>query len=247
MPTSQDARVAVLSDAHGNAEALRSVLHDMEALGLEQAVFLGDAVGYGPEPVECLHLLRQRGIPMVLGNHELGLVRAEAREWFNTQSRMALDRTRELMDDESMAFIATLPQVLLKWDTRFVHGAPPDKVSTYLYELGHKRFRELFALYPERLCFVGHTHELAVVFKDNSKIKRMTVEQGVFGFKPDVRYMVNVGSVGQPRDGDNRAKYVVWDREADEVEIRCVSYDIARTVALMEERGLPRVYADRLW
>lgn len=248
-------RIAVLSDVHGNLEALRSVLADMDALGLARIVNLGDMVGYGPEPDACVKLLRERGAESVLGNHELGLVEAQARNFFNPQAKRALDRTRALLSDESLMYFRTLPRTLTVEGALCVHGCPPGLVSKYLYELDDAGLRETFGLYPNRLCFAGHTHELErislVKGQRDGKIERKGLGKGPVELAPYARHIINAGAVGQPRDGNNRAKYLVWEPETEtspaKLDVRFVAYDIAKTAAGIIEKGLPTVYADRLW
>jgi len=128
-------RIAIVSDVHGNLEALVAVLADADAQGFSRMVNLGDMVGYGPEPDACVKLLRERGVDSVLGNHEHGLLEAQARNWFNPQARRALDRTRALLSDDALMYFRTLPRTLEAEGALFVHGCPPGLVSKYLYEL----------------------------------------------------------------------------------------------------------------
>jgi len=255
MVEAKQQRIAVLSDVHGNLEALRSVLADVDAQGAAEILNLGDMVGYGPEPEACVELLRSRGVPSVLGNHELGLVEAQARGFFNPQARKALDRTREMLSDDSLMYFRTLPRALEAHGALLVHGCPPGLVSKYLYELDDEALRETFALYPHPLCFAGHTHDLErLSFLPKPKagrIERKILGKGLVSLDTSARHILNIGSVGQPRDGNNKAKYVLWEPGetlADtRIEVRFVPYDIARTAALIVEKGLPTVYADRLW
>ncbi|MHC1699424.1 MAG: metallophosphoesterase [Humidesulfovibrio sp.] len=251
--------VAVLSDVHGNLEALTSVLADADAQGAAQVLNLGDMVGYGPEPEACVRLLRERGALSVLGNHEHGLVEAQAQGWFNPQAKKALDRTRELLSDDSLMYFRTLPRTLEALGALFVHGCPPGLVSKYLYELDEDALRETFALYPHPLCFAGHTHELERISlfpgprsgAGRGRIERKKLGKGPALLDGGARHIVSAGSVGQPRDGNNKAKYILWEPGATaagtRIEVRFVPYDIARTAARIMEVGLPTVYADRLW
>ncbi len=247
MSTSAAPRIAVLSDVHGNHEALVSVLADMDGQNVSQAVNLGDMVGYGPEPEACVRLLRERGIPSVLGNHEHGLVEAQARGWFNPQARKALDRTRALLSDDSLMYFRTLPRTLEVAGALCVHGCPPGLVSKYLYELDLEALRETFSLYAHPLCFCGHTHELERVSLAGACLERKVLGRGAHGLERTARHIVSAGAVGQPRDGNNKAKYLIWEPESWRVEVRFVAYDIAKTAARIVEVGLPTVYADRLW
>lgn len=253
-------RIAVLSDIHGNLEALHAVLADLDALSpalpaVSQVINLGDMVGYGPEPDACVKLLRERGIQSILGNHEHGLLEAQARGWFNPQARKALDRTRTLLSDESLMYFRTLARTCEVEGALFVHGCPPGLVSKYLYELDDHALRETFALYENRLCFVGHTHELERISlfgeAQDRKLERKELGKGGVSLAPTARHIINAGAVGQPRDGNNKAKYLLWEpasgQKPDRVEVRFVPYDIAKTAAGIIEKGLPTVYADRLW
>ena len=264
IPQAQSKRpVAVISDVHGNLEALRSVLADIDAQGATEILNLGDMVGYGPEPEACVTLLRERGVPTVLGNHEYGLAEAQARGFFNPQARKALDRTRELLSDDSVMYFRTLPRTMEAHGALFVHGCPPGQVSKYLYELDDEALREALALYPHPLCFAGHTHELERISffpgaepgpgpgGSRGRIEHKRLGKGPASLDGRARHIVNIGSVGQPRDGNNKAKYVLWEPgdagAATRIDVRFVPYDIARTAARIVEVGLPRVYADRLW
>ncbi len=244
----RDPRLAVLSDAHGNIEALNRVLEDMDGLGLFRAVFLGDAIGYGPEPEASARALLDRDIPMVLGNHEKGVADKHSRMWFNPQAYKSLEKTRSLLTSDTEARLAALPASLVLDDMRFVHGTPPDSVTRYLFELDDDQLRDCFASYPERLCFAGHTHELMrYTLCPDGSLERMPLARGVVGLDPEARHIINAGSVGQPRDGNNNAKYVVYDRDKDSIEVRYVPYDIKKTADRIIELGMPRAYADRLW
>jgi len=255
--------IAVLSDVHGNLEALNAVLADVDARNITRVLNLGDMVGYGPQPDACVKLLRERGVESVLGNHEHGLLEAQARGWFNPQARKALDRTRALLSDDALMYFRTLPRTLEAEGALFVHGCPPGLVSKYLYELDDDGLREAFALYPNRLCFAGHTHELERISLidrgegERAKIERKALGKGLLALDRSARHIINAGAVGQPRDGNNKAKYIVWEPQTDwtaekpgtpdKLEVRFVPYDIAKTAADIIEKGLPSVYADRLW
>jgi predicted phosphodiesterase len=251
MVEAKQQRIAVLSDVHGNLEALQSVLADVDAQGVAQVLNLGDMVGYGPEPEACVTLLRGRGVPSVLGNHEFGLIEAQARGFFNPHARKALDRTRELLSDDSLMYFRTLPRAMEACGALFVHGCPPGLVSKYLYELDDDALRETFALYPNALCFAGHTHDLERISflprPGGGRIERKGLGKGLTALDKSARHILNIGSVGQPRDGNNKAKYILWEPDEPRVEVRFVAYDIARTAARIVEVGLPTVYADRLW
>jgi len=240
-------RIAVISDIHGNLNAFRAVLADIETQAVEDVVCLGDTVGYGPEPDECLRLLRAQSISMVLGNHEQALANPRCLDNFNPHAREALLHTATLVSDESMDFIRGLPKALVRHGARFVHGMPPDNPDAYLFQVDEHELRELFMTTPERLTFIGHTHDLALVRFDGGRVTQGELRPGLNPLVPACRYIINIGSVGQPRDGDNRAKWVLWDKKAHSVELRRVAYDYKDTAHKLIARGFNKRYANRLY
>jgi diadenosine tetraphosphatase ApaH/serine/threonine PP2A family protein phosphatase len=240
-------KIAVLSDIHGNLEAFTSVLDDLASTAPDRVVCLGDAIGYGPDPEEVVRILSRKGIPTLLGNHELAAIRPEYLDWFNPSARCSLERTLELLSPEVLDVLRTWPSVLEVEGALCVHGCPPDSITRYLFEVAAEDFPKLFGSYPHRLCFVGHTHALRWISWDGAALERGPLGGRPLKLQAHRRYILNVGSVGQPRDGDNRAKYVLWDTESDTVRVRCVPYDIAATAEKILALGFPRINADRLW
>lgn len=238
--------IAVLSDIHANLMAFQAVLADIDAHDVRAVYSLGDNVGYGPEPDKVIRLLQQRAIPSVLGNHELGLLNADQRSWFNSHARQALMRTRELLSEQSMRHISHMPLAMVKYGCRMVHGFPPESALTYLFVMEDTDLAASFRRMREHICFVGHTHELALVSWDGRTVEHSELQEHT-QFAPTRRYIANIGSVGQPRDGDNRAKYVLYDTVRREMTLRKVAYDIKTTAESIVEQGLPKQYADRLW
>lgn len=240
-------KLAVLSDVHGNVEALRAVLADVDAQGAEGLVCCGDMVGYGPDPEEAVALLRGRGAAMLAGNHELGLGRLRNLGWFNHAARLALETTARLVTPQTAAFLDGLHKHLVLHGCRFVHGMPPDSAHAYLFATDDDKIAAALRRIEERLCFVGHTHEVWLVQWDGARVTRLNPGPGVRTLDPTAAYIVNVGSVGQPRDDwDKRAKYVLYDDAAGTVDFRFVAYDPADTCAKILALGLPRRYADIL-
>jgi predicted phosphodiesterase len=240
-------RIAILSDIHANLEALLEVLSDLDRQEVDGAVSLGDNVGYGPEPDRVVRLLRHRGIPSVMGNHEWGLLDRANQDWFNPQARKALERTEELLSKECLAYCRSLPFFWVEGGCRFVHGCPPDDVVTYLFHLSDEEVKALLCDMKERLCFVGHTHDLVMVSMDQQEIAVRKLGPGLHVMEGDGPWLINAGSVGQPRDGDNRAKYLIWEPDNRTLEARFIPYDIRKTAEAIIAAGIPRVYADRLW
>jgi predicted phosphodiesterase len=240
-------RIAIVSDIHSNVEAFQEVLADIDRSHADRIVSLGDNIGYGPEPEEVLRLLRAHNLPSIMGNHELGITDPSSLSWFNHYARRSLEMNRELLSAVSIEYLYTLAPALTLDRCLFVHGFPPDSITTYLFEASDIRLRGVLSSLEQELCFVGHTHYLELISFDGQKIRHTLLSEGEMNLPEGRRYLINAGSVGQPRDGDNRAKYVIWDTEARRLEVRFLRYDIAKTVQGILALGLPRINADRLW
>ncbi|MEF2229839.1 MAG: metallophosphoesterase family protein [Pseudodesulfovibrio sp.] len=238
--------IAILSDVHANLEALRRVLEDLDARPHDAEVCLGDVVGYGPQPRECCDLLRVRDMAVVQGNHEQGLINIHHLGAFNQPAKDSLRRTRELIDDATYEWLISHPKSVVLYGCRFVHGVPPDDAKDYLWNY-EERMGELFGRFTERVCFVGHTHDLMRFTRNGEGVSRkLPLLPGETRLDPDLRHLVNVGAVGQPRDGDSRAKYALYDTKTGILTIRAVPYDIARTVELIRANGFHSAFGDRL-
>jgi diadenosine tetraphosphatase ApaH/serine/threonine PP2A family protein phosphatase len=240
-------RVGLLSDIHANWSALQAVWQDIKGQGLDCIYSLGDNVGYGPDPQAVTAFLYQQGVLSVQGNHEQGLIDPGCLAWFNAQARQALEQTSSLIDPEWIRVLAEYPKARVVHGARLVHGCPPESAFRYLFEWPDGLLPRLFATFEETLCFVGHTHELAVAVFKHGRAWRSGLAEGTYRLEQDARYLLNIGSVGQPRDGDNRAKYAIWDTVQASVEIRFVPYDIQDTVYRIKARGLSLANAERLW
>ena len=236
-------KYAILSDIHGNLEALRAVLHDA-ATRSDGVLCLGDTVGYGADPEACVELLAERAGSIVAGNHEYGVADRLDLTWFNRWARAAAEWTRERLDDDHRAWLARLPLLLEVGDATLVHASPgqPDE---WEYLITAEDGWGAFAHFQTRWCFVGHSHVPGMWSLGSSGPDHESRPDAVVSERGR-RYIVNVGSVGQPRDRDPRAAYALWDVEAGRVEIRRVVYDIDAARRKIEAAGLPRFLADRL-
>jgi diadenosine tetraphosphatase ApaH/serine/threonine PP2A family protein phosphatase len=236
-------RYAILSDIHGNLEALRAVLADA-AERADALLCLGDVVGYGADPEACIDLVGDRCAAVVAGNHEYGVVDRLDLAWFNPYARAAAEWTRDRLGPDARAWLAALPLVREIDDATLVHASPshPDEWD-YLIDAA-----DGFAAFPAfstRLCFVGHSHQPGA-WTQGSWGRDHRPGATAVTVEPGCRYIVNVGSVGQPRDRDPRAAYAVWDSERRQVTIRRVPYDVARAREKILAARLPRYLADRL-
>ena len=240
-------KIAVISDIHANFEAFREVLADIRKVRADSTICLGDNIGYGPEPEEVVNLIRENEIPCVLGNHELGIVRPEFLTWFNRLARESLAITAGLISDSTVRYLHTLGPKLVFHGGLFVHGRPPDSVTDYIIELGPGELKPLMERMDQQVCFVGHTHLLGIISLENGRVKRGDLREGVVRLKEGAKTIINTGAVGQPRDGNNNAKYVIWDTDESTIEVRFVPYDIARTAEKIISLGFPGFNASRLY
>ena len=240
-------RIAVISDIHGNLEAFKEVLADIDRSRVDGLACLGDNIGYGPEPEQVINLLRERDIPCVMGNHELAVIEVKYLDWMNPTARQSLVMTIELLSPGTVDYIRTLPPAMTCHGSLCVHGCPPDSIVTYLYQLSMPQLEEAFRAMEERICFLGHTHDLLLISFDGNELVRAPLRKGIISLRKDHQYIINVGSVGQPRDGNNNAKYVIWDTDSDSVEVQFVPYNIAATADKIIELGFPALNARRLW
>lgn len=240
-------RLAVLSDIHANLDAFQEVLADIDRAGIDTIVSLGDNIGYGPEPNAVIRLIQERRIPSVLGNHELAVVNPRHLSWFNPVARRSVLKTIDMLSPRSKDFISRLPAVLALHNCRFVHGFPPRSITTYLFQVSPQRILSAFQRQPVPLCFIGHTHDLERLEYDGRVVARHPLEKGRIVLDLENRHILNIGAVGQPRDGNNNAKYVIWDSIDKTLEVRYVPYDIAAVVRKINAAGLPAAHAERLW
>jgi predicted phosphodiesterase len=241
----QSVNIAIISDIHGNLEALEAVLEDIADKEIDHVICLGDCVGYGADSEAVLSRLWDEDIPAVRGNHEDALFDDSVLEWFNPQATDAILKTREMISAESRERISRWP-LFIPFDTAWcVHGFPPASVHTYLFEATKEMVAHSFDSIPSRMVFVGHTHILSLVAFDGQRVRSYPLKKGTT-FLNGRRYIVNVGAVGQPRDGDNSAKYVIWDIEANSLEVRFVPYDAAKAADKIRRAGLPEFLARRL-
>jgi predicted phosphodiesterase len=239
-------RIAVLSDIHGNHEALQAVFDDLNRHDIHSVFCLGDLIGYGPDPDAVALAVRDREIETVMGNHELGTMDPSQMRWFNPPARESLKITAGMLSKASLDFIATLKPSLVRFGCRFVHGFPLDSVKTYAFAVTDNRMCNTFNAMPENVCFIGHTHLLEIIEFGGQRLSRAPLPKGITRLSSDRRYIINIGSVGQPRDGNHDAKYVIYDTENLTVELRFIAYDIDAVVRKIIAAGLPEVHAKRL-
>jgi putative phosphoesterase len=236
-------RVAIFSDIHGNLPALERVLQEIDASNVDFVVCCGDVVGYGANPNECVELLRERKIPTIAGNHDYAALSLIDITYFNEIAKRSIQWTRQVLKPENQQFLRDMPLSLEVADMLFVHSSPKaPEAWNYVITLGDAR--QSFRAFGQRVCFIGHSHTPFVVENCDGNLSCPT--SPVVEFKQGCRYLVNVGSVGQPRDRNPEACFAIYDREKLQLEIRRVEYDLARAQKAIVEAGLPPELAERL-
>lgn len=228
-------------------EAFEAVLADVDKSDVNSIVSLGDNVGYGPQPEAVMRRMEQRGIPSVMGNHELAIAEPAHMASFNPHARTSIIMTRAMLSQRAVDQIQKLPFFLTLGDKRFVHGFPPDSPTTYLFEVFGRPLALAMESLAEAICFVGHTHAPRIIRFNGDDLFSETPLPGVHRLDPNEKVIINPGSVGQPRDGGNRSKYAILDDTALTLDIRSVPYDIDAVARKILAAGLPENNARRLW
>ena len=239
-------RYAVLSDVHGNLEALEIVLADVRRGRPDVCLCLGDTVGYGPDPNECVERIRGLAGPVIAGNHDLAAIGALDISVFTPLARQAIEWTMGVVSEDTRRWLVTLPDRLVIDDFLAVHGSPRDPFEEYILDLPTSL--AIFSEHAFSLCLVGHSHVPGtfILEADGTVSARVLPAGESVPLARSSRYIVNVGSVGQPRDGDPRASYLLLDTETRTVTLQRLPYPFAATQAKMTARGLPIQLAQRL-
>ncbi len=241
-------KAAIFSDIHANLEAFQACLKDAEAMRADILLSTGDLVGYGPNPEEVVTLARSVGLKSVMGNHDHAINNTGDEKCFNPHVRSVLAITRKLLSADSLDFLAGLPLTMEQAEAFLVHGFPPASFKTYLFMVPPRGIARVLSSIKQELVIVGHTHELVHYRLSRKKqLASLPLIQGKVFLEPDARHLVNAGSVGQPRDGDYRAKYLIWDTDSREMEVRFCDYPSEDVVRKILALGLPETYAQRLF
>lgn len=239
-------RYVWLADIHANLEALTAVLEDIALHGGADEVWcLGDIVGYGPNPNECIELIRRYAPIVVAGNHDLAAVGKLDTIVFNPEAANVVKWTASVLTAANRDYISLLPLRLEKGEFTLVHASPREPVLEYLVSVGGAR--ENMAYLKTRFGVVGHSH-LPMVFREqeDGKVVHVAFTPGVAQVTGKHRAIFNPGAVGQPRDGDPRASYAIYDSDSGRVRLFRVAYDINTTQLKMVKCGLPLRLATRL-
>ena len=235
-------KYAIIADIHGNLEAFQVVLEDIRAQKADHIVCLGDVVGYNANPKECLQIVREMNIPCVKGNHDEYCSTDNHLEGFNPHAADAVHWTREQLSDDDKLWLSELKYTRLAANFTMVH-ATLDAPQRWGYVLDKLAAAANFPYQNTQVCFFGHTH-VPVAFMRDSVVRGGTYSK--FKVDPTKKYFINVGAIGQPRDNNPKAGYVIYDMDAQTIELRRLDYDIAAAQKKIREAGLPERLAERL-
>lgn len=237
-------RYGFFSDVHANLEALKVVVEDFKKEKLDKILFLGDAVGYGPDPNECSSIIEDVSEVGLMGNHDyaaLGLIETNL---FNPYAQKSMEWTKSILNEKSLKILSGFSM-----DHRFdqlylVHSTPKEPQEwNYIFDLDDAE--ENFDFFNKQVCLIGHSHHPAIIKKYKDKHCFLHEEPSI-QVGDGYRYIVNIGSVGQPRDGSNKACYLIYDAKEKRAVLKRLPYDYRKTQAKMQKKGLPQFLIDRL-
>jgi predicted phosphodiesterase len=235
-------KYAILADIHANLEALEAVLIAAENEGADHFIAVGDIVGYGADPVACINRLRENEFVCVLGDHDQALVDGRQVRSFNALARNTILRSRDLVSEVELDYIRHFGFRHVEFDAVFAH-ANPIRPENWLHMILHRDIAWCLERLDWRVAFVGHTHYPGIYCGTGSQVTSLTSSEVSVG---PHRYLINPGSVGQPRDGDRRASYALWDVDAEYVQLLRVEYPVERTQEKLRQADWPEYLAERL-
>lgn len=236
-------RYGIFSDIHGNLEAFEAVLSGLANEAIDAYLCVGDIVGYGANPGECIGRVLDLRAVSIAGNHEYGVLGKIDLAYFNPHAADAIVWTQNHLDRGRQDFLKTLPLDFKNEDLIMVHGTL-QKPGMFIYLITFSEAAETFKLMTRKVCFVGHTHVPVIIQEQDFNIHR--AKSFSITMEPQCKYIINVGSVGQPRDRNPKAAYCIYDTDLNTVDIKRVSYPIEEAQAKIRNAGLPESLATRL-
>lgn len=240
--------IGIISDIHGNLEALNAVLEELQ--GTDEIFCLGDLVGYGTNPNECVDIIRKHCSKVVAGNHDLAAAGLLSTQYWTCDAIAAIEWTKSVLTPDNTKYLKNLPTVIEYKDMTFVHGSPRNTLSTdtttgeYIRTVADAA--PCFKVMRSKMCFIGHSHCPQAFYEDNTgNIQEYDIKNTPkIQVDSNKRYIINVGSVGQPRDGNPEASFGVF--EMDAMTINRVKYDIEKVQAKMAKSDFPKKLIQRI-
>lgn len=239
-------RIAIFSDVHANIEALAAVFDAYKTERIDKFVCIGDVVGYGASPNECCDLIRTKAAYTILGNHDAAVAGRMDYSYYYDAARAALDMHAKLLTPENMTWLRSLPYEVRENDVHFCHGSPVN-LEEFEYIFSVEQAARCLEIWDQlgTVTFIGHSHLCKSFALTREDVFEVVATK--FAIRPDHRYIISVGSVGQPRDYDNRASYTIYDTEERVFEFKRVAYDIDAAAAKIFATDLERNFGNRLF
>jgi predicted phosphodiesterase len=237
-------KIGLIADIHANVEALTAVLEALAAEKVDRLICLGDLVGYGPDPNACVQKISEMSDIVLAGNHDHAVIGLLSTERFNPDAKTAIEWTQTKLDAKAADYLKSLPLVSTNGNLMAVH-ATPEAPEEWLYLMSEVDIKTNLEVMPLPVCVIGHSHVPGIFVKDNTGDLYVHHEPEV-QFTEGSKYLINIGSVGQPRDGNPDAAFGVMDSEAGTYELKRIPYDVETVQRKMAEHNLPGSLIDRL-
>jgi len=237
-------RYGIFGDVHSNIEAFDAVLEAFDREGCDELYCLGDVIGYGADPVECLNRIRERRIATIAGNHDLAAISKFDLSFFNSSAREAAVYAMQKLSPVDLEFLGSLPLTLDTDDFSLVHSSP-HKPDHFEYIFTVLQAEDAFEAVRSPLTFIGHSHVPVVFYQDLEQTDYSQAKE--FYLRRNRKIIFNCGSVGQPRDGNPEACYVVFDSSVAKIRLERVAYDVDAAAKKIIEADLPLILAERLY
>ncbi|MBD3426067.1 MAG: metallophosphoesterase [Candidatus Omnitrophica bacterium] len=237
-------KYVVISDIHGNLPALEAAVSTFPEESEKNIICAGDIVGYGAEPGKCIEKVRALGARSVMGNHDAGVIGRTDISYFNNAAAEAVRWTRKQLNGDGLSYLEKQPYVIEEKFFSVAHGTLHDP-ERFSYMMTGADAMHTFEVLKTKICFVGHSHVPGTFILREGKLTQ--TGKNAIVLEDNASYIVNVGSIGQPRDGDNRACYCIYDADKGQIDLRRIEYDISLAAERIAKAGLPQVLADRLF
>ncbi len=238
-------RYLIFSDLHSNLESLQSFSEIIQTIAHDKKVFLGDLVGYGPDPNACVDWIRENADIALSGNHDYAVVGKTELTYMNSYAYKACLWTRRKLTPKNKKFLRGLPTEKVADGVHWVHSSPHEPEEWH-YVVSRKDGKINFDHFSTPLCFLGHSHQPVIIEQDQDGAITDCISPTKWDLEPDHRYIINVGSLGQPRDDNPKPAFVIYDSTRKTIEYQRYEYDFATTQKKILKSGLPPFLAERL-
>ena len=233
-------KIAILSDIHSNLEALEAAFADLQEQEIDVIYCTGDLVGYAANPNEVISLLQENNVRCLVGNHDYACIDPRAVEDMVRNARLTIEYTRSVLLPEHLHFLNELPYFINENGVHFTHGLPPDSFDEYIDTQSKKELLAAFASFDGNVAFVGHTHLIEIYeLTEEGKIDEPLFERDTFELNSNSRYIISAGSVGQPRDDNREAGYLIYETITQQIIKRHITYPVNLTIQKINSVGLP--------